>query len=44
MSLSISINRVYIKECVPDFTWYVSRLSVLLEKFSVAEFECKVIF
>ena len=44
MSLSISINRVYIKESVPDFTWCVSRLSVLFEMFSVVGFECKVEF
>lgn len=44
VSLSISINRVYIQEGVPDFTWYVSMLSVLVEEFSLTEFECKAVF
>ncbi|MFJ7142972.1 hypothetical protein [Pseudomonas protegens] len=39
ISLPVSIDRVYIKESVSGFAWYVSRLSVLFEKFGVAEFE-----
>ena len=45
LSMSLSINRQYLfGEDIPDFNWYLKKMSVFLRKIKLSSIQCETIY
>lgn len=46
LTISLSINRVYLSEVggIPDFSWYLIKLSSFIKNVKVSSIECELVY